>query len=95
MTREEVAMKIRWSMIIWTISIVNPLMTVPQLLAVWTTRETAGISIGFLTILLLVQSGFSSHGFFTRDRFVMASNGVAAMMTLATMLSVLYFRQFA
>ena len=92
MTREQIANKIRWPLIIWLVSIINPLMTVPQLWSVWATRETAGLSMGFLSILLFVQAGFSLHGFFTRDRFIMGSNGLAAAMTLVTMLSALYFR---
>lgn len=92
MTREQIAERIRWSFIIWAISVINPLMTAPQLWAVWTTRETAGLSMGFLSILLFVQTGFSVHGFFTRDRFIMGSNSLAAAMTLLTMLSALYLR---
>jgi uncharacterized protein with PQ loop repeat len=90
MTREEFAQKIRWTGIIWLVSIVNPLMTAPQLLQLWQTRETAGLSMSFLGILFFVQAGFSVHGFFLRDKFVMISNGLAAMMTLLTILSALY-----
>ena len=92
MTREQVAKKIYWTKIIWTVSIVNPLMTLPQLLQIWQTHQTAGLSLVFLLILFFVQAGFSSHGFFTKDRFIMGSNGIAATMTLLTLLSTLYFR---
>lgn len=92
MTREEFAKKIHWSKIIWAISIINPLMTLPQLIQIWQTHQTAGISMIFLFILFIVQGGFSLHGFFTRDRFIMGSNGIAAAMTLLTILSVVYFR---
>ena len=95
MTREEISQKMGWSRIIWLVSIINPLMTLPQLVSIWRTGETAGLSLGFLLILLLVQTGFSLHGFFTRDKFIMASNGLAAAMTAITMLSTLYLRQFA
>jgi uncharacterized protein with PQ loop repeat len=95
MAREQVAERIRWSFIIWVISVINPLMTTPQLWTVWATRETVGLSLGFLSILLFVQAGFSLHGFFTRDRFIMGSNGLAATMTLITMLSALYLRHLA
>lgn len=90
MKREEVAKKIHWSKIIWTVSIINPLMTLPQLIQLWETHETAGLSLAFLLILLFVQAGFSTHGFFVRDRFIMISNGIAATMTLITILSALY-----
>lgn len=92
MTREEVAKKIRWKAIIWIVSIVNPVMILPQLIQLWQTHETAGLSIGFLVILVLIQYGFSVHGFFTRDRFIMGSNGLAGTMSLLTLLSTLYFR---
>lgn len=92
MTREQIAEKIRWPLIIWLISIINPLMTAPQLWKIWSTGETAGLSFGFLGILLFVQGGFSVHGFFTRDRFIMGSNGLAATMTLLTIISAVYFR---
>lgn len=92
MTREEFAKKIHWSKIIWAISIINPLMTLPQLVQIWQTHQTAGISMVFLLILFIVQGGFSLHGYFTRDRFIMGSNGIAAGMTLLTIMSVVYFR---
>ncbi len=92
MDREKLAKQIHWSRIIWVVSIINPLMTLPQLIQIWQTHQTAGISMVFLLILLIVQGGFSLHGFFTRDRFIMGSNGIAAGMTLLTILSVVYFR---
>lgn len=95
MTREQIAKKIHWSKIIWAVSIVNPMMILPQLLQIWQTHQTAGISLGFLEILVVIQYGFSLHGFFTRDRFIMISNGVAASMSLLTLLSTLYFRSIA
>lgn len=91
MMREDIAKKMYWSKIIWAISIINPLMTLPQLIQIWQTHQTAGISMIFLFILLVVQGGFSLHGYFTRDRFIMGSNGIAAGMTLLTLLSVVYF----
>ena len=93
--REDVAKKIHWTSIIWLVSIINPLMTVPQLWQIWHTGQTAGLSLVFLFVLFFIQSGFSLHGFFTRDRFVMGSNGLAAFMTLLTILSTLYFRQLS
>ena len=95
MEREAIAKKIHWTKIIWLVSIVNPLMTLPQLIQLWATRETAGLSLIFLLILLFVQAGFSTHGFFMRDRFIMVSNGIAAGMTLLTILSALYFQSIS
>jgi len=92
MNREEVSKKIHWKKIIWLVSIINPLMTLPQLIQLWVTRETAGLSLVFLGILLFVQAGFSLHGFFTRDRFIMISNGIAATMTSITILSAVFLQ---
>lgn len=92
MSREGFAKKIHWTRLIWIISVVNPLMTFPQLVQIWQTQETAGLSLPFLSILFFVQAGFSTHGFFTRDKFIMGSNGLAAAMTLLTIGSTLYFR---
>jgi len=89
--REDIARKIHWTYIIWVVSVINPFMTLPQLLKIWQTHQTLGISLLFLSILLFVQSGFSLHGFFARDSFIMSSNGLAAFMTLLTILSVFYF----
>jgi uncharacterized protein with PQ loop repeat len=91
-SRDEVAQKIHWTKIIWLVSIINPLMTLPQLIQLWATQETAGLSLLFLIILLFVQSGFSLHGFFTRDRFIMISNGIAATMTVLTIASAVYLK---
>jgi uncharacterized protein with PQ loop repeat len=92
MDREAVAKKIHWSKIIWLVSIINPLMTLPQLIQLWVTRETAGLSLIFLGILLFVQAGFSLHGFFTHDRFILVSNGIASTMTLVVILSAIYLQ---
>jgi uncharacterized protein with PQ loop repeat len=92
MNRETIAEKIHWKKIIWLVSIINPLMTLPQLVQLWISQETAGLSLLFLGILLFVQAGFSLHGFFMRDRFIMTSNGIAAAMTLVTILSAVYLQ---
>lgn len=88
MKREEVANKIYWPRIIWFIGIVNPFIMAPQLYKMWTTMETAALSLGMLTIILLVQTGFALHGFFIRDKFVMWSNVAAALMSFFTLISV-------
>ena len=95
MTRDQVAKTIRWDWVIWLVSIINPLMTAPQLVQLWQTHETAGLSFGFLGILIFVQVGFALHGYFIRDRFIMGSNGLAAAMTAATIFSAFYFRLIA
>ncbi len=91
MTREQVAARIRWPIIVTLIGIINPLMMTPQLHKLWTTHDGSSISILTLGILILLQGGFSLHGYFTRDKFVMYSNGAAVVMTFITILSVLHF----
>ncbi|OGF51784.1 hypothetical protein A3I27_04385 [Candidatus Giovannonibacteria bacterium RIFCSPLOWO2_02_FULL_43_11b] len=95
MAREKLAEIIRWPRIIWLVGIVNPCFMLPQLTSVWTSGLTEGISVLTLSLLTAIQTGFALHGFFLRDCPLLWSNGAAAMVTLITMLSVLYFRQLA
>jgi uncharacterized protein with PQ loop repeat len=92
MKREEVAQAIQWPTIIWCIGILNPLFLLPQLWTVWASESTEGISLVSFVIMFAIQTGFSSHGFFMRDRPLMLSNGGAAFVTFVTVASVLYFR---
>lgn len=93
MTREEFSVLVRWSKIIWLVGVVNPFIMTPQIYKIWLTREVAGISLAMLGIITFIQTGFSIHGFFIRDKFVMVSNLAAAFMSVITMASVLFFRQ--
>ncbi len=95
MTREWVAKKIHWTKIIWTVSIVNPLNDPSSALANLANSPNSRTLIGFSFNTFFVQAGFSSHGFFTNDRFIRGSNGLAAAMTFLTILSTLYFRNIA
>ncbi len=90
-SREKVASAIRWNRLIFGVSVVNPLMALPQLIQIFRTQETAGISVVFLLAVILVQGGFSLHGYFMRDRFVMISNGMAALSTVLVVASIAYF----
>ena len=91
MTREEVAQKIKWDWIIRAIGVINPVFMVPQLVKIWTTGDATSISISAVTLLIVIQSGFSLHGFFLRDKTLMISNCVAAIVTATTTASALYF----
>ncbi len=92
MTREELAHKIRWPVIIWLVGIINPLWMLPQVWLIWTTHQTDGVSLTSLGIVFFIQLGFSLHGFFIRDNPLMMSNGAAAVITAVTYGSVLYWR---
>ena len=92
MTREEIAKRIRWPFIIWAIGIINPFFMVPQLCLIWRSGHTEGVSILSLAIILVIQTGFALHGFFMRDKPLMLSNAAAAVVSLATTISVLVLR---
>lgn len=92
MTREEFSEKIHWRQIIWLIGIINPMFMIPQLVQVVTTQVTDGISVLTLVLLFLVQAGFSSHGFFLRDKPLFISNGIAASVTFLVLVFTLIFR---
>lgn len=92
MTREQFAESIHWPKIILLVGFLNPLFMVPQLTRIWEFGSVEGVSILTLVILLFIQVGFASHGFFLRDRPLMHSNFAAATVTLATAASTIYFR---
>jgi uncharacterized protein with PQ loop repeat len=92
MTREELAQKIYWRKAIWLVGIINPMFMLPQLLQLWTTRVTDGLSVITLILLFLVQAGFSTHGFFLRDKPLLISNGIAATVTFLVLVSTIIFR---
>lgn len=92
MTREEVASRIGWYRVVWWVGLLNPFMILPQFYKVWSTGQTTDISMGFLLILVFLQAMFSLHGFFIQDSMVRVSNGLAALSTLAVIVSVLYLR---
>lgn len=92
MTREQVAQRIRWHSLVWGAGLLNPFMILPQLWQIWKTGDVAAISLPFIFVLLFLQATFSLHGFFTRDKMIMWSNGGAAASTLLVILSVIYFK---
>lgn len=95
MTREEFASTIKWHKVIFLIGCLNPAFMLPQLYQIWLTSDTRGVSLLTLIILIGIQSGFGAHGFFTRDRILLASNGAAATVTLTTTLLVWHFNMAA
>lgn len=93
MSREEFATLLYWNWVIWGLTILNPCFMLPQLVRLWRTRKTEAISIATLIILLVIQWGFSLHGFFIRDNPLFITNGLAGLTTLATLFSALYIRR--
>lgn len=93
MDREAFAVLVHWPWIMVVVGVINPCFMVPQLIKIWKTSETKGISMITLILLVLLQAAFSIHGFFIRDAVVMWSNGAAACVSLAVVLSTVYFRR--
>lgn len=82
MTREEFALKIRWSWIIWFFGIINVAAMAPQLYEILRNQSVRGLSIWMFVIYFLVQVAFSLEGFFTRNRMLMVCLGVSACISL-------------
>lgn len=92
MKREKVATWIKWPSIIWFFGILNVVAMLPQLVSVWQTRNTEGLSLLMVLLILAVQVAYSFHGFFTRDKMLMWTVGIAAGVSITTTLSVLIIR---
>lgn len=93
MTREDVANMIGWSRIIWVIGFLNMGAMLPHLKKIAFMRETDGLSLQTLGVVLLIQVGFALHGFFTRDATLMLSNAFAASINLACVLLTISIRR--
>jgi uncharacterized protein with PQ loop repeat len=64
----------------------------PQLFKIWETRDTEAISTLTLWVLILIQGGFSLHGYFIRDAPLMLTNALASGTTVSVILSTFYMR---
>ena len=80
MTREEVAKKIHWDRIIWTVGLVNMVAMLLQLYQIVTTRNVAGLSLGMFVTYFLIQVAFSLQGYFRRDKMLMVCLGLSAVV---------------
>ena len=92
MTREEVAKKIHWDLIIWTAGLVNVGAMLPQLYQIVTTRNVEGLSLGMFVIYFILQIAFSLQGFFRRDKMLMVCLGLSAIVSAVIVGLVLYLR---
>ncbi len=93
MDRNEVAKLIHWNKIIWFVGLLSPTFMLPQAYKIWETRNVSGISINSLWLLLFIQIGFTSHGYFQRDRLLLVSSGLGALVNIFVIFSVSYLRQ--
>lgn len=92
MTREQFARKIRWNQIFWFIGIVNVTAQLPQTWKLVTTHITEGLALEMFLIYLLTQTGFALEGFFRRNRTMVVTLGLSAMVTIANITLFLVYR---
>ena len=81
MTREEFALKIRWSWIIWFFGIVNVAAMLPQLYEVLKNHSVHGLAIWMFVIYFSVQVAFSLEGYFKRNTMLAVCLGVSACIS--------------
>lgn len=92
MTREEVAKKIRWDVIIWTAGLANVGAMLPQLYQIIKTRNVEGLALEMFVIYFVLQVAFSLQGFFRRDKMLMVCLGLSAVVSAIIISLVLYLR---
>ncbi|MDP3963795.1 MAG: PQ-loop domain-containing transporter [bacterium] len=92
MSREEIAARIRWPLIIWLAGIANVMAMVPQLYSIIATRNVEGLSLGMFSTILFIQIAFFLKGFFERDKVFQISMGLAAGISIAIITLVLVIR---
>ncbi len=94
MTREELAAKIHWPLIIWTAGFVNVLAMIPQLIHLVQTRSTEGLAIGMFVIYFIIQIAFALEGYFKRSRVLVVCMILSATVTMIVIGLVIYYRNF-
>jgi|SRR3989344_2389509 len=92
LTREEVAKKIRWDVIIWTAGLVNVGAMLPQLYQIIKTRNVDGLALEMFVIYFVLQVAFSLQGFFRRDKMLMVCLGLSSVVSAIIISLVLYLR---
>lgn len=92
MTREEFAKKIHWSVIVWVVSLLNPLAMIPQVITVMFSSSTEGLSLMTTALYCLIQVALTIEGFFTRNVMLMFCFGSSTVISVAVILYVLYLR---
>jgi uncharacterized protein with PQ loop repeat len=93
MTREQVAKKIHWQLIIWLFGFVNVVAMLPQLWQLIATRKTEGISISMFAIYMAVQIAFSADGYFKRNKTLFVCLGLSAVLSAANIVTIIILRR--
>lgn len=94
MTRDLIARRIHWSLIIWLAGMVNVTAMLPQLVRIIRTRNIAGLSLAMFVLYFLVQVAFSVEGFFKKNRMLMVCMGLSAVVSGMIIVLVTYLRHF-
>jgi uncharacterized protein with PQ loop repeat len=81
-----------WRILITVVAVANPFMIFPQLKKMVSEKSSKAVSLNFLGTLALIQAVWAVHGYRIRDNTVMWSNGLAALSSIATLITALYFR---
>jgi uncharacterized protein with PQ loop repeat len=76
----------------FVLGLLNPLAFVPQIYAIVTTHVVAGISIQMFSLFVVIQLSFFLNGFFKRDKPMMLSMGLSALITSFAIILTLYYR---
>jgi len=93
-TRDLIAKRIHWSLIIWLAGMVNVTAMLPQLVRIIRTRDVAGLSLAMFVLYFLVQVAFSIEGFFKKNRMLMVCMGLSAVVSGMIIVLVTYLRHF-
>ena len=94
MTRDLIAKRIHWSLIIWLAGMVNVTAMLPQLVRIIRTRNIEDLSLAMFVLYFPVQVAFSVEGFFKKHRMLMVCMGLSAVVSGMIIVLVTYLRHF-
>lgn len=92
MNRDQLSKKINWPWIIWILGMLNVGTMLPQLYKIIATHQTEGISLTMFVIVCFMQSAYAVHGFFTKDKMLMVTMALSAVVTACIVGTILYLQ---
>jgi len=84
--------RLHWDTVMWCVGIMNAVAILPQLVQIWISRETQGVSLVMFSIFVILQITFGINGWFRNDRGTMWGMFAAMLTSLAIIGSTLYLR---
>lgn len=81
-----------WKAIILMAGLVNAIAMLPQLYSIIITKNIEGISFTMFSLFLFIQICFSVNGFLRKDRILMISLGLSALVSAAIIVSGILIR---